>query len=309
MTGISSDIFAPEAITAETARFNAAMAERFKGLPGLWDIGLEKARSGGLMPKSPPSPRAYEKILPGGVGLHVVPAAEPKGVLMHIHGGGFILGSAAGQDWMLDRIADHAGLTCVSVEYRLAPEHPYPAAWDDCEAAAVWLLENAAEAFGSDRLLIAGESAGALLAVATLVRLRNKRGSTGFQGAALSFGVYDTSMTPSQSQDIGLVLKRADIARIAQTYAPDPSSHRDPEISPLYANLGGMPPALFTVGTLDAMLDDSMFMYCRWLAAGNQAELALYPGADHAFVGTPHPLAPEANARIDQFLSDLQGAG
>jgi len=297
-----ADAFGPEAIPAEVAAFNALMAERMGALPSLWDIGIAQARGGGFMPAPPRSPRAYDVTVSDTVSLHVVPCAEPKGVLLHIHGGGFILGAAAHQDVMLERIADNVGLTCVSVEYRLAPENPYPAAWDDCETAALWLLEHAKTRFGVETLMIAGESAGALLAVATLLRLRPRGGLERFAGAALSFGVYDSSMTPSQVFARTGVLKAKDIAKIAEAYAPRQDQRRDPEISPLYADLQGLPPALFTVGTLDAMLDDSMFMYGRWLAAGNKAELALYPGADHGFIETPHPSASAANARIDDFL-------
>ena len=297
-----TDAFGPEAIPAEVAAFNTLMAKRIGDLPSIWDIGVAQARSGAFMPAPPPSPRAYDVPVNDTVSLHVVPCAEPKGVLLHIHGGGFILGAAAHQDAMLERIADQTALTCVSVEYRLAPENPYPAAWDDCEAAALWLLEHAKSRFGVETLMIAGESAGALLAVATLLRLRSRGAHKRFAGAALSFGVYDSSMTPSQALARTGVLKAKDIAKIADAYAPRPEQRRDPELSPLYADLQGLPPALFTVGTLDAMLDDSMFMYGRWLAAGNKAELALYPGADHAFIETPHPSASLANARIDDFL-------
>jgi len=255
------------------------------------------------MPKPPPSPRAYDLAIGGNRSLHVVPSSQPRGVLLHIHGGGFILGGGAQQDAMLERIADGVGVTCVSVEYRLAPENPYPAAWDDCEAAALWLLDHAENLLGASPLLIAGESAGALLAVATLLRLRDRGVVERFRGAALTFGVYDSSMTPSQASARTGVLKAKDIARIADAYAPEKSQRRDPEISPLYADLKNLPPALFTVGTLDAMLDDSTFMYCRWLAAGAKADLALYPGADHGFIETPHPLAAQANARIDSFLA------
>jgi acetyl esterase/lipase len=298
-----TDLFTPEAVPAEVAAFNAAMAERLGNLPSVWDIGLEQARSGGFMPKPPPSPRAYDVAIGDNVSLHVVPSPRPRGVLLHIHGGGFMLGSAAGQDNMLERIADAVGVTCASVEYRLAPENPYPAAWDDCEAAALWLLEHAGDRFGAEPLLIAGESAGALLAVATLQRLRERRLLARFRGAALSFGVYDSLMTPSQALARTGVLKAKDIARIVEAYAPQADQRRDPELSPLYSYLKGLPPALFTVGTLDAMLDDSLFMYCRWLAAGNKADVALYPGADHGFIETPHPSAREANSRIDVFLS------
>ncbi|TWB46961.1 acetyl esterase/lipase [Nitrospirillum viridazoti] len=255
------------------------------------------------MPTPPPSPRAYDLPIGNGLSMHVVPHAKPRGVLLHIHGGGFMLGGAAHQDRMLERVADAVEVTCVSIEYRLAPENPYPAAWDDCEAAALWLLEHAADTFGADQLLIAGESAGALLSVATLVRLRERGLSSSFHGAALSFGVYDSTMTPSQTLARKGLLKAQDIVRIVDAYAPDVSRRREPDLSPLYASLHDMPPALFTVGTLDAMLDDSMFMYCRWRAAGCRAELALYQGADHAFIETPHPSAPEANAGIDAFLA------
>lgn len=298
-----TDLFGPDAVPEDVAAFNVKMEAVLAHMPSLWELGIEEARSGGLMPAFPPSPRSYDLPIGEALSLHVVPAQEPRGVLLHIHGGGFILGGAAKQDMMLERIADGTGLTCVSVEYRLAPEHPYPAAWDDCEAAALWLIDNAAERLGADRLLIAGESAGALLAVATLARLRGRGLGARFSGAALSFGVYDSGMTPSQTLATKGTLKARDIARIVDAYAPDPSQRRSPELSPLYADLHDMPPALFTVGTLDAMLDDSLFMYCRWLAADNRAELALYPGADHAFIETPHPLALEANSRIDAFLA------
>jgi acetyl esterase len=78
---------------------------------------------------------------------------------------------------------------------------------------------------------------------------------------------------------------------------------RDPDISPLYGDLRGLPPALFTIGTCDALLDDSLFMYTRWIAAGNQAELAVYPGGAHGFNAFPFALAEQANARIDAFLA------
>ena len=303
MPQLAADAFGPSAVPEDVVAFNAASAELFGDPPDIWDIGIEQARDGGLMPVPPPSSRAFDIEISSDVSLHVVPSERPRGVLLHIHGGGFIFGGAAHQDALLERLADNVGVTCVSVGYRLAPEHPYPAAWNDCEGAALWLLEHAGERLGAELLLIAGESAGALLAVATLGRLGNRGLAARIRGAALSFGVYDSTMTPSQARARTGVLKASSIERIVDAYAPDHSVRRDPELSPLYADLGTMPPALFTVGTLDAMLDDSMFMYCRWLAAGAPAELALYPGADHAFIQTPHPSAKEANARIDRFLA------
>lgn len=303
------EAFAPKAVSEEVLAFNSKFAELTGNLPGIWEIGLDKARKGGFMPAARVSAKAYDVEIGDGRTLHVVPSANPRAVLMHIHGGGFVLGGANQQDAVLERIADTVGVTCVSVGYRLAPEDPYPAAWDDCEAAALWLLENSTTVFGAPTTLMAGDSAGALLAVATLIRLRNRGLGSHIKGVSLGFGVYDSSMTPSQVLAKSGVLTTEDIARNVAAYAPDAALHQASEVSPLYADLKDLPAALFTVGTLDAMLDDSMFMYCRWLAAGGRAQLALYPGADHAFTESPHPHAKTANARIDEFLTECLERG
>lgn len=296
--------FEPDAVTDEVCEFNLHMARKMDGMPGMWALGAAHLRTLGIMPTLPKSPRSFERKIDGDVSVRILPADSPRGVYLHIHGGGFVLGSAAGQDPMLERIAKQVGVTCVSVEYRLAPEHPFPAAWDDCEVAAAWLVRNSKAEFGSDVLLIGGESAGATLAVPTLLRMRDRYGFSGFRGANLSFGTYDSAMTPSQRKARQGVLRAVDIARNIAAYCPNEELRRHPEVSALYAELSGLPPALFTVGTLDAFLDDSMFMYCRWLSAGNRAEIAVWPGADHAFIESPHPLAAAANARIDAFLEE-----
>ncbi len=301
-------LFRPEAISAETRAFNAQLAARTKGQPSMAEQSAD-----GTPPQrvfsSPPSPRATTLVAEvkgrPAVALHVIAPDNPKGVYLHIHGGGLIMGSASDQDPMLERIMTATGLACASVEYRLAPAHPYPEGWDDCETAALWLAHNARSEFGSDWLAIGGESAGATLSVPTLVRLRDKHGFTGFKAANLSYGNYDTTMTPSQKWigEDSIFLRSQDIQHCTSLYAPDPATRRDPDMSALYANLKDMPPALFTVGTLDPFLDDSLFVYARWIAAGNEAELAVYPGGTHGFNMFPYALAGEANARIDAFLA------
>ncbi|MEI9885894.1 MAG: alpha/beta hydrolase [Rhizomicrobium sp.] len=302
-------LFRPEAVSAETRAFNETMAAQMKGQPKPWE--RPPAADGAAAPRmfaSAVSPRAKKmtaemKGRPS-VQLHVVAPDNPKGVYLHLHGGGLIMGSAADQDPMLERIMGATGLACVSVEYRLAPLHPYPEGWDDCETAALWLARNAKAEFGADWLSIGGESAGATLAVPTLVRMRDKHGFTGFKAANLSYGNYDTTMTPSQKWvgQESFFLQTKDIQFCTERYAPNPAVRRDPDMSALYANLKQMPPALFTVGTLDAFLDDSLFVYARWIAAGNEAELAVYPGGIHGFNMFPYRIAAEANARIDAFL-------
>jgi acetyl esterase/lipase len=206
---------------------------------------------------------------------------------------------------MLERVNNQVGLACVSVEYRLAPEHPYPAAPDDCESAALWLAKNAKAEFGSDVLAIGGESAGATLSAVTLLRMRDRHGFTGFRAANMVYGVFDLSLTPSVRRfgNERLVMRTVDMEQFVNAYLPRVTDVRDPDMSPLYGDLRGLPPALFTVGTRDAVLDDSLFMYGRYVAAGNTAELAVYPGGAHAFAPFPIAIAQQANARMDAFLA------
>ncbi len=304
-------LFRSEALTPEVRAFNDAMLKRMAEMPRPGARGRDESEPGPF-PTAPKSPRArVRKIAASGgrqVEVRIVPPASgsPRGAYLHLHGGGLIFGSADQDDPTLERIADSTGLAAVSVEYRLAPAHPYPAAWDDCEAAAVWLAKSVKAEFGGSALAIGGESAGATLAVPVLVRMRDKHAFTGFHAANLSYGNYDTSMTPSQIW-IGAhryVIGTEDIRRCSDAYAPDVPQRRNPDLSALYAELSRMPPALFSVGTLDPFLDDSLFVYARWIAAGNDAELAVYPGAPHAFNIIGHPHAAAANARIDAFLRE-----
>jgi acetyl esterase/lipase len=236
--------------------------------------------------------------------LRIIAPASPRGVYLHIHGGGWVLGGADMQDPMLERLADATNLAVVSVEYRLAPEHPYPAGPDDCEAAAIWLAHNARAEFGSDALTVGGESAGGHLAAVTVIRLRDRHGYAGFRGANLVYGAFDMSLTPSQRQfgETRLVLRTSDITQFANAFLPTITERRTPDISPLFADLKGLCPALFTVGTQDALLDDTLFMYARWIAAGNAAELAIHPGGAHGFTLFPNKLAEQAEARMMAFL-------
>jgi acetyl esterase len=233
---------------------------------------------------------------------------QVEGVYLHIHGGGFVLMRAYYFDEALAEIAERCHVAVVSVDYRLAPENPYPAAPDDCETVAVWLAEKAGEEFGSERLIIGGESAGANLSVVTLVRMRDRHGFSGFCGANLVYGCYDATMTPSQRNwgERNLILSTPTITWFNDHYVPA-EKRGDPDVSPLYADLSHMPPALFSVGTLDPLLDDSLFMHARWMAAGNKSELAVYPGGIHVFNFFPIKIAQEANNKAHDFISKALG--
>ncbi|PSC06795.1 alpha/beta hydrolase [Alsobacter soli] len=307
--------FDPANVDPETARLNDDIIAKLAGLPDQWSVPpavvRERRKQGlGAFPLVPSSSLAKTITIegPGGpLELRVIAPDNPKGVYLHIHGGGWVFGTADMQDDRLERLAHNCGLACVSVEYRLAPEHPYPAGPDDCEAAALWLVREAGARFGTERLFIGGESAGAQLSVVTMLRLRDKHGLTPFRGANLTAGCYDLAQTPSVRRwgDLKLILNTRDIFLFAQNFLRLKGDVRDPDVSPIHADLTGLPPALFSVGTRDPLLDDSLFMASRWLAAGNAAELALWPGGAHVFIGFPGPLTEQALARTDAFLSGL----
>lgn len=216
------------------------------------------------------------------------------GAMLHIHGGGWMTGEPELTDLLNEALSEHLNLAIVSVDYRLAPEHPYPAGPDDCEAAALWLVENAAAEYGTDRLLIGGESAGGHLSSVTLLRLRDRHSAAQrFCGANLVFGAYDLGPTPS-ALGIGMqpgvdLLDPEDMTFMVEQFVPGrtPEQRRHPDISPLYADLRDMPPALFTVGTADHLVDDTLFFANRWVTAGNRAELLVYPDAPHGCIALP----------------------
>ena len=307
-------LFSDAAIDPATAKLNTDMIELLTSQPEWWIVGAAAARAArrrgeGPFPAPVMSSRARTLTITGKDGneiaLHVIASPRPRGIYLHLHGGGWVLGGADMQDPMLERIADNTGQAVVAPEYRLAPEHPYPAGPDDCEAAAAWLVQNGKKEFGTDVLTIGGESAGGHLTAVTVLRMRDRHGYSGFRGANIVYGAFDLSMTPSQRQfgDTRLVLRTIDIQQFYNAFLPTITDRRMPDISPLYADLKNLCPALFSVGTKDALLDDTLFMHAHWIAAGNQAELAIYPGGVHGFTLFPRALSKSATAKTDAFLN------
>lgn len=310
--GIKSPfVIAP--VSAETADFNDRLEALLYQYPLLTDLTPSTARRLRQEGKSAFGPivhsdQAVEVSIQGATGpmmARVFAVADPAAVYLHIHGGGWVLGAVDQQDPRLESLSQKCHITVVSIDYRLAPEHPYPAGLDDCEAAALWLLDKAASEFGSDRLLIGGESAGASLSAGTLIRMRDRHDFRGWLGANLVYGLYDARLTLS-ARAWGsrlLVLNTPNIEWFLHHYAGG-SALDDPLLSPLLADLGGMPPALFTVGTEDPLIDDTLAMHSRWVAAGNTAELAIYPGGAHGFDAFPIEIGRQALAGMHKFISD-----
>jgi acetyl esterase len=308
----------PDTLLQETRAFNAELERRLATMPAVHTVPPEESRRArregrGIFPAPVyvPEARVVEIEGPGGpIRLRIIaPEGEPQGTFLHFHGGGWTLGESDAQDPRLQRLARETGLTAVSVDYRLAPENPYPAGPDDCEAAALWLLadEGQAEVGAPGPRAVGGDSAGGQLAAATLLRLRDRHGITDAFGAAvLQYGCFDLSMTPSQRLwgERNLVLSSPIIAGFADQFLPerDREQRRDPDISPLFADLSGMPPAIFTIGTEDPLFDDSLFMEARWRQAGHPTELRIWPEAPHGFLSLPMTVADVALAAEHDFL-------
>jgi acetyl esterase/lipase len=205
-----------------------------------------------------------------------------------------MLGSPLMNDVANADLSSRFDLAVVSVDYRLAPEHPHPAGSDDCLAVRALAGRARRAELGSPRILIGGESAGGYYAALTVLRMRDELDAIDrIIGANLVFGAYDLSGTPSvrgcAPSDVPDILDDGLFAFVNECFVPGLTVEEcmDPSISPLYADLHGLPPALFTVGSADHLLDDSLYMAARWAAYGNESELAVYPDCIHAFTRSP----------------------
>jgi acetyl esterase len=309
-----------EGVLAEIRAFNAELERTLCEATPMETVPVEKvrqARREGEDVFPPPEylgDRARDLSISGrggDVGLRVIApeGREAVGAYVHIHGGGWVLGAADLQDPALAELADATGLAVVSVEYRLAPEHPYPAGPDDCEDAAMWLLQGGFAELGVPPVAaIGGDSAGANLAALTLLRLRDRHGISGaFSAANMIYGVFDLSLTPSARRwgPRPLLLNTPIMEHFCALYVPgmDEEARRDPDVSPLYADLSDMPPALFSVGTLDPLYDDTLFMEARWRAAGGPTELVVHREAIHGYNMFPLRLAAASRAQQYAFLN------
>lgn len=301
---------------AELQRLNGEIAAFQAGRPSPWSFPVDVVRAArrqglGVFPGLSPDPDALmlELASPSGhqIPVRILRPADGRalGTYLHFHGGGWVFGEAVENDPRLRRLADATGLCVASVDYRLAPEHPFPAGPDDCEAAALALVDGRLGELPTAFLAIGGESAGAHLSVLTLLRLRERLGHIPFQAANLVAGCYDLSMTPSV-RNFGperLILNTDDIGEFACKFLANRQDARDPAVSPLYARLENLPPALFSVGTRDLLLDDTLFMSARWLASGNEADLVVQPDGCHVYETFASDAGTRSEARMAAFLS------
>jgi acetyl esterase/lipase len=317
--------FQDSAILPATAAFNERLMDNTAKGPKWFEVGARKFREMiHAGETSIPKPVFLEAAgtfqIPSRDAGRTIPcrvlkpsARIIKGVYMHLHLGGWMLSDETSQDVMLQRIANSTGLVCVSVGYRLAPENPFPAGPEDCFDAAGYLIEHSKATFGADFAFIGGESAGAHLSILTAIHLRHSPEYSSFnlKGLLLHFGVYDLSGLPQYynfSPSRPLLIDLETIQPQLAAFCPGVSSHqlKDPAISPLYQRLSGLdlPPALFTCGTQDMLLDDTVFMSVKWMMSGSEAVVRIYPGASHAYLGFPdiYPPTKQVFQDIETFV-------
>ncbi|ORY62098.1 acetyl esterase [Pseudomassariella vexata] len=288
----------PINIHKETHQANIALAEMTRNSPRLEDVRAPEfllMQDAGKTTLPPPTllPRAYDTSFPSqDVGRDIpVRVYKPdnsqasQGLIMHMHGGGFVLGSHRTSDYQLQLFANKCQLTALSVNYRHAPESPYPAPGNDCLDAAEFLL-----------LFMTGESSGGNLTVTAALALMRSRPSHRLAGLIPYYGAFDPTLCLPQAATYTkpLGLSREAAQHLSNTYLPGLSmgERRNPAISPMYEDLQGLakgsvmgklPPALFQCGTEDIFLDDSILMCAKWQMTGSEGVLRGYPGAPHGF--------------------------
>jgi len=241
-----------------------------------------------------------EAVATGAVrGEWLAPKGVGGAVLLYLHGGGYVIGSPRSHRHLAVGIASAAGVRAFSLAYRLAPEHPYPAALDDAVAAYRWLLQSAR--VPPQRIVIAGDSAGGGLTLATLVALREAGDPLPAAAVCLSPWVDLTCNLPSCDPRRGpdAVIDHQVIRAMARAYMGR-RSLRNPRASPLFADLRGLPPLLVQAGGDEALLDDARAIAIAASKAGLHTTLETWPRMIHVWHWYA-PLLGEGRAAIDRI--------
>jgi acetyl esterase len=252
----------------------------------------------------------------GRLGLRVY---TPKGtgsaglpIAVYFHGGGWTLfGGLDVCDWLPSRVAAELGAVVVAVDYRLAPQHPYPAAVDDCMAAVRWASEHAEELGASpSRLAVFGDSAGGNLSTVVALLARDA-GEPPIRAQGLIYPVTDTTLDDASMLENARkpVLHRADMDAFFRYYLGASREHGaddDPAVAPIHAeSLAGLPPAFVQVSAHDVLRDQALAYAARLAAEGTQVEVKTYADAPHGWVTYPGIMRVSARASGDlvDFLS------
>ncbi|KAH7417642.1 Alpha/Beta hydrolase protein [Cadophora sp. MPI-SDFR-AT-0126] len=330
---ISAAKFDPASSSEQSRKFNDLVESRFDAAAAWFKVGAaeyRRMRWAGETALPPPVvlPQALDITIPSrekGRDIPcrlVYPQARKtdeerkgvKGVVMHIHGGGWVLGDEKSHDQLLQFYADVGDLATVSVGYRVAPEDPFPKGPEDCIDAGEYLVKNAESLYGAPLTFIGGESAGAHLSVVTTFHLLKTQPDFKLPGGLLlHFGCYDLSKLPSVKHfPRRIVLNGEIIDHFMNAFLPTQTleERRTGTISPYYEDFspfrGRLPSALFTIGTEDPLVDDTVVMSVKWMMFGGEAVVKVYSGACHGFIGFPSTQLKEAGEALDDTKTFIQ---
>ena len=290
------------------------------GAPPLYELSVEEARAipgiiAELVGPGPAVAEVRDTAIPGPAGEIPAriyePTADPPGTIVYYHGGGWVFGTLDEWDAVCRALAAQSGCRLVSVDYRLAPEHRFPAAADDAYAALVWVEGNLA---GGKPIVVAGDSAGGNLSAVAALRARDEAGPA----IALQVLVYPVtdhdSTTGSYAKygDAGLLLGRQEMAWFWDHYAPNEADRSNPYASPLRAkDHSGLPPAYFVLAEYDPLRDEGLAYAEKLEAAGVPVTVRLYDDQLHVFFTMVNVFesADQAVADVAQAIRKAVGAG
>ena len=230
----------------------------------------------------------------------IVPGSDPSRVLMFFHGGGYCSGSIISHRRLVTEAGRAAGVRTLAIAYRLAPEHPFPAAYDDVFTAWRFLRDRNIPAA---HIAIGGDSAGAGLTLALIGRLRDAQEE--LPGCAWLISPWTdltmSGLTLSSKEAVDPLIRKQYLIELAEAYLPAGMDRKDPRVSPLYADLKGFPPVLIQVGSAETLLDDATRFAAVAGAADVRVNLEIWPQMIHAW--------PLWNAHLEPGRRALAGAG
>ena len=277
-----------------------------------YPISYQRYTMSRVAPRFMPTPKDVERqkvTLDGIKAEWLIPrGADETRVLLYFHGGAFVVGSIDSHWKMAARIASIAGCGALVVDYRLAPEHPFPAALDDAAGAYKWLIEAG---YDPGKIVIAGDSAGGCLTAAVLIALRDS-GQPMPAGAMMLSPAVDLAMTGETMKTLAKVdpmIKKSWGDKCINMYlrTTDP---KNPVASPLYADLRDLPPILIQVGTREILLDDARRFAERAREFGVDVELEVWDGMFHVWQ-YQCPITPESRdavKNLGKFCREKTGA-
>lgn len=298
-----------------------AMLKQLAAVPGpaLTDLPLAEARAGYRMMR-PPAPdiavgAVLDRTIPGPAGPIPVRIYSPAGsgpfpVLLNFHGGGWVIGDLDTADGVCRELCNRIGCVVMSVDYRLAPEHRFPAAVDDCFAATRWAAEHASEFNGdAKRIAVTGESAGANLAAVVCQLARDSGGPT-IKFQLLAYPVTDADLDTGsyRANGEGYLLTKDGMAWFWDQYCPKHSDRTNPKAAPLRAkNFNALPAALVMTAEFDPLRDEGAAYTEKLKAAGGAAEYVCFDGLIHDFLGMSRVLSA-AKPPMDKAVTALRDA-